>query len=403
MKALKIKHLFALFVLLFIYTLSYSQTETDEKAFIDFTDGVGFVTPDSVFGMNIRFRMQNRAGFLHNPDTYKNELEATVKRCRLRFDGFIKDTDLTYYLQLSFSRGDMAIDDMYVHNIVRDAMIYYRFNKNFYIGFGQGKLPGNRQRVISSGMQQFAERSIVNARFNIDRDFGIMGYYTNNLGFLHYNLKGAVTTGEGRNVVFADDNLAYTGRIEILPFGRFTNNGDFFEADLEREASPKLSLAAGISQNLNANKTNGQRGDFSPEKKDITTYFADFMFKYSGWNLSGEYLRKIVTNPIVLHQHHDNLDNDLIFFTGYGINTQLSYLFQNNFEVAGRYSYIEPHENMPEFIFYDHAYSLGVTNYINNHRTKLQLNLNYFGNYSKSPLIKDIHNFGAMIQVEIGI
>jgi hypothetical protein len=42
------------------------------------------------------------------------------------------------------------------------------------VGFGQTKLPGNNQRVVSSGSLEFTDRTINNSRFNIDRDFGLL-------------------------------------------------------------------------------------------------------------------------------------------------------------------------------------------------------------------------------------
>jgi hypothetical protein len=83
-----------------------------------------------------------------------------VRRLRLRLDGFVLQRRLQYYIQLSFSKADMELEGGTVPQTIRDAMVYYHFNKRFYLGFGQSKLPGNRQRVISSGNQQFADRSI---------------------------------------------------------------------------------------------------------------------------------------------------------------------------------------------------------------------------------------------------
>ena len=54
-----------------------------------------------------------------------------------------------------------------------DAVVKYAFSKNQQIWFGQTKLPGNRERVISSMALQFVDRSNVNSKFNIDRDFGV--------------------------------------------------------------------------------------------------------------------------------------------------------------------------------------------------------------------------------------
>ena len=190
------------------------------------------------------------------------QVEARVRRLRLRFDGFIYTPRLTYLIQLAFTRSDMDFDDTGVPNIIRDAMIIYAITNNFSIGVGQTKLPGNRQRVNSSGDLQFADRSIVNATFNIDRDFGLQLYYNNNIQWLHYVLRGAISSGDGRNITSSDRGLAYTGRIELLPFGRFTNGGDYFEGDLAREPSPKVSIGLTYSSNQNAIRTGGQLGRY---------------------------------------------------------------------------------------------------------------------------------------------
>jgi phosphate-selective porin OprO/OprP len=142
--------------------------------------GLGFATPDSSYSVNIRFRIQNR--FLMNTKDEEHletgSWEARVRRCRLSFAGHVLNPKWSYYLQLSFSRGDMDWSDADASvqntspNLVRDAMIFYKPIKNLQLALGQGKLPGNRQRVISSGAQQFYDRSIVNANFTPDRDFG---------------------------------------------------------------------------------------------------------------------------------------------------------------------------------------------------------------------------------------
>jgi len=76
-------------------------------------------------------------------------------------------------------------------------------------------LPGNRQTVNSSGALQLTDRSINNARFNIDRDFGFQVYYINEkLDAFSYNIKTAVSTGDGRNwTKTSDDAVALTGKV----------------------------------------------------------------------------------------------------------------------------------------------------------------------------------------------
>jgi phosphate-selective porin OprO/OprP len=236
-------------------TLKLNHTPT--PASFSFSNGIGMVAPDSLFSINFRFRTQLRSAYttISENDFSASEIEARVRRLRLRMEGFVVNPKLNYYIQLSFSRGDMDWtdnDNSAINsspNIVRDAVFIYKPNQKLSIVFGQTKLPGNRQRVVSSGELQFADRSIVNSVFTIDRDFGLQFAYLNNVSKLHYALKGAISSGEGRNSNVSDGGLAYTGRAELLPFGKFTNKGDYFEGDIEREQKPKVSIAAGYHYN----------------------------------------------------------------------------------------------------------------------------------------------------------
>jgi len=53
---------------------------------------------------------------------------------------------------LGFAHGDINSANSLAQNILilRDAMLFYKANKRVRIGFGQTKLPGNRQRQVSS-------------------------------------------------------------------------------------------------------------------------------------------------------------------------------------------------------------------------------------------------------------
>jgi hypothetical protein len=386
-------------VLLLLSLSLAAQTEVDERAMISFDKGLGFFDPDSTFGLNIRFRIQNRIGMntVSASDFSPDQFEANVRRLRLRFDGYLGSSKLTYYLQLSFSRGDQDWDNTGFPSLVRDAMVFYNFNKKFYMGMGQGKLPGNRQRVTSSGQQQFVDRSLVNAIFNIDRDFGLMAYYHNHLGVFHYNLKGAVSTGEGRNIQRTDKGLAYTLRLELLPLGDFVNDGDFSEGDLEREVSPKLSLGAAYSFNNKAVKSSGQRGSTLTTPTDISSLFFDLIAKYQGWALSSEYANRSVN----LNHGLWSQEPTPHIFTGNGINTQLSYVFPSYWEVAGRYTRVNPHEELQGIEAQTDIYTLGLTKYLRKHRNKFQLNLSYQKDQLKPFSDKEFLNI--MFQVEVGI
>src|SRR5688572_6126678 len=293
-----------LFLLFFCAAITgIAQNETFPSPYFSYGKGLGITSPDSLFMLNIRFRMQNRLAFMTESGTNLDiaTVEARVRRLRLRFDGFIYSPKLTYLIQLAFTRSDMDYDDTGFPNIIRDAMVIYNFDKHFALGLGQTKLPGNRQRVNSSGDLQMPDRSIVSTQFNVDRDFGLQLYYRNKIGGFNYLLRGAITAGEGRNFNDANNGLAFTGRIELLPFGEFTNNGDYFEGDLAREPRPKLSIAGGYSNNENTIRSGGQLGKFLFQPRDIETTMIDALYKHNGWAFCTEYLiRQSPQNPITM-------------------------------------------------------------------------------------------------------
>jgi phosphate-selective porin OprO and OprP len=374
---------------------SLAQTESDERAMIDVSHGLA-VSKDSMFLLNIRFRMQNRVGLKTNSleDWSVEEIEARVRRLRLRFDGFVGSPKLEYYIQLAFSRADQDFDNGGQAKIIRDAILYYRFDPHFYIGFGQSKLPGNRQRVNSSGNLQFADRSIANASYTLDRDFGAFAYYTGNLGNMVFNAKMAISTGEGRNITQTDNGLAYTLRGEWLPFGLFANNGDYSEGDLEFEPTPKLSLALTLSQNEGTRQSGGQLGTALLEGVDLRTWISDASFKYKGHACLMEWMHRQSSVLLAL----DMEGEPVAIPAGTGLNFQYSYTTRSFWEASFRFSSVQPDDdsllrNQRELLF-------GMNKYINKHRIKVQAHIGYQSAFNDTMARRWAV---GMFQVEFGI
>jgi phosphate-selective porin OprO and OprP len=375
--------------------------ESDERALLNVDEGIQF-SKDSLFLMNLRFRMQNRAGLntLGGDEFTINAFEMRVRRLRLRFDGFVGNPKLQYYIQLAFSKADLDLETSTIAQPVRDAIIYYFVTDNLYFGFGQSKLPGNRQRVTSSGNLQFADRSIANGLFNIDRDFGFFAYYTKKLkqdSFLQ--LKGVVSTGDGRNASAINDGLAYTGRLEYLPFGLFINNGDYSEGDLEFEPRPKVSIGMTYSKNLKANKTAGQLGQELFENRTMDSFILDGVFKYKGNAILVEYMQRTSSDPIT-----SNEQGDVRFVQiGHGFNTQLSKMIYQNSELALRYSYVVPGDQIAMFQQRVDEVLMGYSYYLRGHRIKLQGNFGYKWLEGLPNLDNSGNSWTGMFQVEFGI
>lgn len=389
------------FVLLISCHLGHAQNQISPIPYFSYGKGLGITSPDSLFMLNIRFRMQNRLGLISEAGSNMSidEVEARVRRLRLRFDGFIYTPKLNYVIQLAFTRADMDYDDTGFPNIVRDAMVQYAVNKHFSVGFGQTKLPGNRQRINSSGDLQLPDRSIVNATFNIDRDFGIQLYYNNSIRALYYILRGAISSGDGRNITASGRGLAYTGRVELQPLGKFTNGGDYFEGDLAREPKPKVAFGVAYSNNEDAVRSGGQLGKYLYDPRDIGTGIVDFLFKHNGWSFAAEYIQRNATNPVTM-----NVEGDVRFvYVGHGQNFQGGYLFRNNFEIVGRYSKVRPDSEIQTLTQMKQQYAMGATKYIRGHRLKIQSDLTYEDNTWLSGPNQDQDYWMWRFQIEIGI
>lgn len=369
--------------------------------YYNYGKGVGLTSPDSIFQFNIRFRMQNRATYLQNEGD-DGAVDAQIRRLRLRFDGYVGDPRFIYAIQLSFAPGDVGeVKDGENINIIRDAVIFYRPNKHWNFGFGQTKLPGNRQRVNSSGGLQLTDRSINNAKFTIDRDFGFQTHYQNEHDSkFSYNIRSAISTGEGRNSTDKPDNgLAYTGKVELFPLGVFSKDGAFFEGDLKREARPKFMVSGAYQFNNKARRTGGQLGDDLFQKRDMKTLMLDGMFKYNGWAFMTAYMERTAKDPITVNP--DDITDTRYIFTGSGFDYQLSYLLPSNYEIIGRFSTQKVNDDIKLLAPDTKQYSIGVTKYVWEHAFKAQLeltmdDLNYFDGSSKQ-------NWYVRFQVEIGI
>lgn len=349
--------------------LSFLPSHAQQITKYSFGDGIRLLAADSSFSMKFSARFQSLyAGTLNTGNNeYKDEFQ--IRRARLKFDGFAYNPKLTYKFELAVANADItagAIDQAgNTASIVLDACLKWNFAGNWSLWFGQTKLPGNRERVISSQELQFVDRSNVNAMFNLDRDIGIQLHYEGKT----LNLAGALSMGEGRNIIVENaGGYSYTVRAEYLPFGKFTDGGDYSGSDLSREPEPRLSVGTAYNINDGATRTHGQLGEFVHAQRDLSTWFVDAHFKYKGISSLLEYARRTTPGNALVFDEQDNLVDAL--YTGEGLSWQAGYLFDNNVEIAARYTYVDPENEMvhPR----SEQYTLGASWYIVGHSLKIQ-------------------------------
>lgn len=368
---------------------------------IEVGKGVTFRPKNDSYELTLRFRMQNMVGLSFGDRLQLNQTDAQVKRLRLRFDGYLFSPRFVYSIQLGFTGYDAKTSPNGTTNIVRDAIVYYKPNSYWNFGFGQTKLKTNRARVNSSSALQFVDRSIVNSEFGGDRDFGFFGeYYYGDPGEFSLTALASVTLGEGRNWGSSDiSGLAYTGRVEIFPFGRFKSKGHYVEGDTYFEENLKLMMGGGYSFNHNAKLNQGFKGDAFPTgvTKNIGAYYADLVLKYRGFAFNADYMGRHANNPSSVAYE------DCFIYTGSGLNAQASYLFDGKWEIAARNSLLMPERKVQPLAGYRlwNQSTIGVTRYIIGHSLKVQVDISY--NYMAAPVLSTYDRLGIRFQVELGL
>ncbi|MFL0066134.1 porin [Tenacibaculum maritimum] len=342
---------------------------------------------ENSWSMNIGARMQfltiakwdSDADGLSNPSS-----SFLVRRARLKFNGFAFSPTLKYKLELGLTNNDIGGVSEFTNNAPRyilDAVVKWNFYHNFELWAGQTKLPGNRERVVSSGNLQLVDRSLLNSRFNIDRDLGLQLRH-------HFRLSEniivkevlSIAQGEGRNITTGNlGGHQYTARVELLPFGEFSSKGDYKGGDLKREKKPKLAIGGSYDFNNNAVKNRSNQGSYMKNdigfyETNITTVFVDAMFKYKGFSFMGEYAYRDAKDPIAKNSD-GSLTGDQVQ-VGSGVNLQTGYLFPSNWELSGRYTNISLDKAItaknPE-----NQYTLGLSKYVAGHKLKIQTDVSY--------------------------
>ena len=376
-------YLVGLFVLAVVAANAQQKTQIDTK----FGKGIKFTAPDNSFSLKFGLRIQplfttNFRDFEKFDQPELQDVQMMIRRARLKFDGHVYNEKWTYKFELAFGNRNIGGISTYTNNgarIILDAVVKYQFHRNFSIWFGQTKLPGNRERVVSSQKLQFVDRNIVNSRYNLDRDMGFQLHGKHKVGNIPMYSAFAFSMGEGRNITVSNiGGFEYTFRYEILPLGAFSSKkGHYSEADLFREPKPKLAIGASFDYNDRAVRARGNQGSFMvPDGEFVTnslsTFWIDFILKYNGWAFQGEYAYKTSENDNVVFDSNGDLYN--AYYIGQGVNFQLGYVFKSNWEIAGRTTFLRPEQHVTNE---NNQYTLVISKYLVGHSLKIQSDITY--------------------------
>lgn len=292
-----------------------------------YNKGFSFASADKQFTLKIGSRIQARYTQT-DPEVGDEVGSFRIRRMKTSFEG-LAFGDWKYKIQANWvgsnvvsgvtqSSSGAVTQTRFRGAILEDAQVEFIRNPLAVPWIGQGKAFFGRQQLISSGRQQFVDRSIVDDRFAANRHQGIGLTGAPESKTWEYNL--GVYNGNGINQETNDnDSFLYVGRAVWTPFGEVKLE----ESALDYTASPRLAIGVSGFKNTTGNTPANER--------DITRLNAEFVFRIQGLSLTGEYYTE-ENDPVV----GASLDTD-------GYYAQVGYLFPNQkFEVAGRYAVISP-------------------------------------------------------------
>lgn len=387
--------IYSLFLCALLLSAAVVQAQNPKLNKYTFGEGLTF-SGNEDYSVNLRGYVQPFAevrNYTGNGET-DNLTRLRLRRLRFRLTGDAAKQKIDYRFQIDLS-GSSEVGDG-PSSFLLDAWVRYSLTKRIRVTFGQKATPtDNRELTMGSQTLQLVERSRLTSAFSSIREFGffIDGNFKTG-GGTYVRPSIAITNGDGLNVNGRDfGGLKYGGRIDFLPFGLFTNFGQFRQADMVRENAPKLVIGAVYSYNQGMSSRRGRESGAilyldamgNESLPDYTKYGVDFLFKYKGFSMLGEFMASEATVPTSITQRVrndgsvastflvDNVENVDAYvkgrmMLGQAFNIQAGYMFKSLWSVDARYTHLKADKNsfLNNGTFYNRPnyYTVGVSKYL---------------------------------------
>ncbi len=341
--------------------------------------GFTFKTQDGRFGLAIQNRLQLRYAYPFDSDPRsvadldREQSSFMVRRARFKVGGHAFWPWMTWYMQYDWTQP-----------VLRDFYLNLGKFEWAQLRIGRGKVLYNDERVVSSGQQQFVNRSIVNDVFTVDRQQGVQLFGRLFPGTWHdFTYYAGVFTGRGVGFRDNDDkNMMYFGRLQWNFLGQEL---PWSQSDLAMSERPigdvSFAAATNISQctafETDRDSCRALRGFTSPSHARAGQYrvdqmMAEFRFRWHGVSLTHEFHWKQIVDT-TLHVYDPGRKTNLTgsytalgFFPHYFISA-----IPKELELAGRYAFVDPNLSKHNDIQQEMA---GVANwFFHGHANKLSL------------------------------
>lgn len=351
------------------------------------SSGFRFETRDGNWRTDLQWRAQTRFTTPYRSDprqlssfNAENQNNFEARRLRMKIGGRGFQPWLSYYFEVDL-QPSRDVDDSSSASSAR--VIDWRIDIAKWdwggIRLGQWKIDLNRERVDSSGRQQFVERSIANRVFTMDRQVGVQlrGHIFKETP-ADMRFWAGVFNGEGRSVNNTDNDMMYMGRLQWNFLGRDLS---WRQTDVEYTDKPTGSLAvAGFTTTGTCTRWSSsgcgnldgfeRPANASTDQYDIEQVVQEFAFKYRGFSAQQEYHRKVI---------EDNVNGTEHELTGGYI--QAGYFFHNVFpsvpeelELAVRYAFVDE-PNATDLMIENERRetTVGANWFFNGHNNKITL------------------------------
>lgn len=376
LKGEKMKKLFYVFIFTIVFILSpvfSSELETG------YNGGIYLKTKDGKFSLKIKNRIQFQGYYIDYEAPEPSEKSFRIRRARLYFEGNGFFPWLKYKIQLTMEGAQVATRDFYLD---------FAYRKEIYPRFGQYKVPFSREYLTSSSSLQLVDRSIVNSEFSAGRDMGFSLYGNIDKRF-EYGI--GIFNGSGKNSKNLDDDFLFVGRALWTPTGEFK----YAHSALEFPEKPVFAVGAAFTYFPGYEPLKEKSSDrkhlasvvknISVGENDVSQLTADFAFKYQGLSFEGDFHYRSI-NPE---------ETGVNSVKSRGFRLQAGYLFNRKYELAVRYSSLDPNTDVSKDL--KQETTAGFNYFISKHRLKFQVDYSYLTTETTVKTEKD-HRLRAQFQ-----
>ena len=416
---------------LFLFLISFNINSQSSLNSYSFGEGISF-TADNGSMIKLSGYAQPHLEIKNYNDLEENSSSNRfrLRRLRLRFDGQASNPKFAYRFQVDLSGSSETGET--TGDFLLDAYVSYDITNRIKVIFGQrSTYTDNRELFMNSNSLQLVERSRLTSAFSSIREFGLFlsGNFRLNGQGSYLRPYFVLTNGDGINNFDKDlGGLKIGGRIDFLPFGLFTNKGQFRQIDVMRELTPKFVIGVNYSHNSGMSSRRGRNSGSilylnelgQQSLPDYTKYGIDFLFKYNGFSALGEYVKSSSTVPtdIIERVRNDGSTSSSFLVNGVqdiesyvngkmmlgeAYNIQMGYLFKSGITIDSRYTHLKADDNsfLNNATFYNRPnyYTLGIGKLLGrNYGAKIQgsitfvdgsLGVNHDNDTATVPVFKD--------------